>query len=149
MTMAPTPTTPPSRKIGIRHIQLVYETVGERLQCRMCLLRKREVDEGTRVATYPLSAAYVELVGHCEREYDAALDALICMTPGDIVEMHQRMRVQASPSVRGRGRGGRDVHNIDVDVDADDDDDDRRTWHDVTTKRQHDTDDVTHENGVN
>ncbi|KAI0292601.1 hypothetical protein B0F90DRAFT_1769522, partial [Multifurca ochricompacta] len=39
MTTAPTstPTTPPSRKIGIRHIQLVYETVGERLQCRICL----------------------------------------------------------------------------------------------------------------
>lgn len=25
------------RKIGIQHIQLVYETVGEKLQCRMCL----------------------------------------------------------------------------------------------------------------
>jgi hypothetical protein len=25
------------RKIGIQHIQLVYETVGETLQCRMCL----------------------------------------------------------------------------------------------------------------
>ena len=25
------------RKIGIQHIQLVYETVGEMLQCRMCL----------------------------------------------------------------------------------------------------------------
>jgi hypothetical protein len=26
-----------ARKIGIQHIQLVYETVGETLQCRMCL----------------------------------------------------------------------------------------------------------------
>jgi hypothetical protein len=81
-----------SRKIGIQHILLVYETVGETLQCRMCLLRKREVDEGTPVATYSASATYDELVGHCEQEHEAALDALACMTPSDIAEMQQRMQ---------------------------------------------------------
>jgi hypothetical protein len=101
------------RKIGIQHIQLVYETIGQTLQCRMCLyvvffpsaipaslkltcrcrLRKREVDEDTRVATYPSSAAYAELVGHCEQEHEAALDALASMTPSEIAEMHQRMRM--------------------------------------------------------
>jgi hypothetical protein len=28
---------PAPRKIGIQHIQLVYESVGQTLQCRMCL----------------------------------------------------------------------------------------------------------------
>jgi len=28
---------PAPRKIGIQHIQLVYETVGETLRCRMCM----------------------------------------------------------------------------------------------------------------
>jgi len=83
---------PAPRKIGIQHIQLVYESVGQTLQCRMCLLRKREVDEGTQVATYPAAAAYQELVGHCELEHEAALDALASMTPADIAEMHQRMQ---------------------------------------------------------
>ncbi|KAF8495125.1 hypothetical protein F5888DRAFT_580533 [Russula emetica] len=80
------------RKIGIQHIQLVYETVGETLQCRMCLLRKRELDEDTPVAMYSVSASYSELVGHCEEEHEAALDALACMTPSDIAEMQQRMQ---------------------------------------------------------
>ncbi|KAI0246782.1 hypothetical protein BJV78DRAFT_1251630 [Lactifluus subvellereus] len=80
------------RKIGIQHIQLAYETVGQTLQCRMCLLRKREVDEDTQVATYPMGAAYAELVGHCEKEHEAALDALASMTPSEIAEMQQRMQ---------------------------------------------------------
>ncbi|KAH9962449.1 hypothetical protein BC827DRAFT_1198758 [Russula dissimulans] len=84
--IAPTP-----RKIGTEHIQLVYETVGETLQCRMCMLRKRELDEDMQVATYPAQATYEELVGHCEQEHDAALDALASMTPADIMEMHQLM----------------------------------------------------------
>ena len=40
------------RKIGIQHIQLVYETVGETLQCRMCLygaLRFVYIDELTNI----------------------------------------------------------------------------------------------------
>ncbi|KAI9455780.1 hypothetical protein BJY52DRAFT_1278564 [Lactarius psammicola] len=87
-----TPPAAPRRKIGIQHIQLVYETVGSTLQCRMCLLRKREVDSTTCVATFPLSAAYTELVGHCEQEHDAALEALACMSPGEIAEMRQRFQ---------------------------------------------------------
>jgi len=82
---------PAPRKIGIQHIQLVYETIGETLRCRMCMLRKRELDEDMQVATYPIQATYNELVGHCEQEHDAALDALSSMTPADIVEMHQFM----------------------------------------------------------
>lgn len=82
----------PRRKIGIQHIQLAYETVGSTLQCRMCLQRRREVDPTTRVAMFPLSAAYAELVGHCEREHDAALGALACMSPGEIAEMRQRLQ---------------------------------------------------------
>ena len=35
------PKTPPRRKIGIQHIQLVYETVASTLQCRMCLYVRR------------------------------------------------------------------------------------------------------------
>jgi hypothetical protein len=80
------------RKIGIQHIQLVYETVVKMLQCRMCLLRKRELDEDTPVAAYLAGASYNELVGHCEQEHEAALDALACMTPSEIAEMQQRMQ---------------------------------------------------------
>ena len=55
-------------------------------------LRKREVDPTMRVTTLPLSAAYEELVGHCEQEHDAALEALACMSPGEIAEMRQRFQ---------------------------------------------------------
>jgi len=55
-------------------------------------LRKREVDEGTQVATYSIGAAYDELVGHCEKEHEAALNALASMTPSEMAEMHQRMQ---------------------------------------------------------
>ncbi|KAH9167599.1 hypothetical protein EDB89DRAFT_2074721 [Lactarius sanguifluus] len=89
------PVVAPRRKIGIQHIQLVYETAGSMLQCRM--LRKREVDSTTHVATFPLSAAYPDLVGHCEQEHDAALDALACMSPGEIAEMRQRFQAAQSP----------------------------------------------------
>jgi len=82
---------PAPRKIGTEHIQLVYETVGQTLRCRMCMLRKRELDEDMQVATYPAQATYDELIGHCEQEHDAALDALASMTPADIMEMHQLM----------------------------------------------------------
>jgi hypothetical protein len=58
----------------------------------MLRLRKREVDEDTRVATFPMSAAYSELVGHCEQEHEAALDALANMTRSEIAEMQQRMQ---------------------------------------------------------
>ncbi|KAH9027948.1 hypothetical protein EDB85DRAFT_1892728 [Lactarius pseudohatsudake] len=92
-----TPAAVPRRKIGIQHIQLVYETAGSTLQCRMCLLRKREVDSTTHVATFPVSAAYPDLVGHCEREHDAALEALACMSPGEIAEMRQRFQAAQSP----------------------------------------------------
>ncbi|KAH9068283.1 hypothetical protein EDB83DRAFT_644876 [Lactarius deliciosus] len=91
------PAAVPRRKIGIQHIQLVYETAGSTLQCRMCLLRKREVDSTTHVATFPVSAAYPDLVGHCEQEHDAALDALACMSPGEIAEMRQRFQAAQSP----------------------------------------------------
>ncbi|KAH9057757.1 hypothetical protein EDB87DRAFT_1685916 [Lactarius vividus] len=92
-----TPAAAPRRKIGIQHIQLVYETVGSTLQCRMCLLRKREVDPTMHVTTFPVSAAYPDLVGHCEQEHDAALDALACMSPGEIAEMRQRFQAAQSP----------------------------------------------------
>jgi len=35
---------------------------------------------------------YDELVGHCEKEHEAALDALARMTPSEIAEMRQRMQ---------------------------------------------------------
>ncbi|KAH8984629.1 hypothetical protein EDB92DRAFT_1950686 [Lactarius akahatsu] len=92
-----TPAAAPRRKIGIQHIQLVYETKGSTLQCRMCLLRKREVDSTTHVATFPVSAAYPDLVGHCEQEHDAALEALAGMSPGEIAEMRQRFQAAQSP----------------------------------------------------
>jgi hypothetical protein len=50
------------------------------------------LDEDTPVATYSVSASYNELVGHCEQEHEAALDALACMMPSEIAEMQQRMQ---------------------------------------------------------
>ena len=54
------------------------------------------MDSTTDVATFPLSAAYTELVGHCEMEHDAALEALASMSPGEIAEMRQRFQAAAS-----------------------------------------------------
>jgi len=55
------------------------------------MLQKPELDEDMQVATYPAHATYNELVGHCEQEHDATLDALASMTPADIMEMDQLM----------------------------------------------------------
>jgi hypothetical protein len=55
-------------------------------------LRKREVDEGTEVATYPIDAVYHTLVGHCESEHEVALNVLARMTPSEIAAMHQRLQ---------------------------------------------------------
>ena len=60
-----------------------------------CRLRRREVDRHTHVVAFPLSAAYADLVGHCEREHDAALEALAGMSPGEIAEMRQRLQAAA------------------------------------------------------
>jgi hypothetical protein len=58
-------------------------------------LRKRKIDSTTSVATFPLSAQYAELVGHCEMEHDAALEALAGMSTGEIAEMRQRLQAAA------------------------------------------------------
>jgi hypothetical protein len=40
-----------------------------------------------------------KLVGHCEQEHDAALEALACMSPGEIAEMRQRFQTAQWRSV--------------------------------------------------
>jgi hypothetical protein len=55
-------------------------------------LRKCDIDEDTEVAKYPIDAAFLMLVGHCESEHEVALDALASMTPNEIAEMHQRFQ---------------------------------------------------------
>jgi len=65
-----------------------------------CRLRKREVDEGTRVATFPLEATFEDLAGHCEKEHEAALYALANMTSSEIAEMRQIMHADDAEVVK-------------------------------------------------
>jgi hypothetical protein len=118
----PSPSTPTKRslaasrgKIGIKHIDLLYEKQVQRLVCRMCLYvvlhphlsssrisigllsdrtrRKSGAATMVPVTTFPLDASWPHLIGHCEREHPAARNVLERMSPAQVVEMRQRGEV--------------------------------------------------------
>jgi hypothetical protein len=107
----PTKRSLPSRgKIGIKHIDLLYEKQVQRLVCRMCLYvmlcsisspvsesvasdrtRRKSGVASMPVMTFPLDASWPHLIGHCEHEHPAARNVLERMSPAQVVEMRQRV----------------------------------------------------------
>ncbi|KAI0059346.1 hypothetical protein BV25DRAFT_1829139 [Artomyces pyxidatus] len=88
--LAPSP-APLQGKIGINHIQLVYEEKESLYMCRMCQQRK-DADPSVPVASFPLNASFEALIGHCRDHHPAAFDLLKHMSPNDISEMRQRIK---------------------------------------------------------
>ncbi|EIW62373.1 uncharacterized protein TRAVEDRAFT_57357 [Trametes versicolor FP-101664 SS1] len=88
----PTPFASPAspRKLSMRHIPLIYNTINGRMSCRMCQARcdefrdQQDVPFDKRPKPYILSAAtatWDEMAGHCERVHPKAYEGLINMTP--------------------------------------------------------------------
>ncbi|TFY76813.1 hypothetical protein EWM64_g7199 [Hericium alpestre] len=66
-------------KIGMQHIDLVYETRGDQMYCRMCFARK-QADPSASVVEFPTSAPWTDLAGHCEKDHAVACAALAKMS---------------------------------------------------------------------
>lgn len=72
------------RKLGISHIGLLYETVGDRMRCRMCL-------PGAHGGIAEAGAPWGELVGHALFAHSAECAALLKLSPAALVERRQRL----------------------------------------------------------
>ncbi|KAJ7124508.1 hypothetical protein C8R44DRAFT_917284 [Mycena epipterygia] len=89
---APAPAPPDdARRLGIRHLPLLYETrgAGAALHCRACR------------RAFAAAAAWAELVGHAQAEHADVCAEIGALRPAQVVEQRQRMQYL------GRGRGGR------------------------------------------
>ncbi|KAJ7485514.1 hypothetical protein FB451DRAFT_1230126 [Mycena latifolia] len=71
------------RKLGISHLGLLYETVGDRMRCRMCL-------PGTH-SGIAAAAPWGELVGHALTAHADECAELLKLGPAQVVEKRQRM----------------------------------------------------------
>ncbi|KAH9949170.1 hypothetical protein B0H21DRAFT_729956 [Amylocystis lapponica] len=80
------PAPPPPRKLGMRHLPLMYEMRRDALVCRMCLSRKEQIDPALRVASFPENAAWKDLVGHCEAAHPRGYEMLLGMGSDEIEE---------------------------------------------------------------
>ncbi|KAJ6595680.1 hypothetical protein DFH09DRAFT_1305466 [Mycena vulgaris] len=73
----------PPRKLGISHLGILYETVGDRMRCRMCL-------PGTHFGV-AAAAPWGELVGHALAAHPDQCAELLKLGPGQVVERRQRL----------------------------------------------------------
>ncbi|KAI0333395.1 hypothetical protein GY45DRAFT_1368394 [Cubamyces sp. BRFM 1775] len=89
----PTPTSPTTpKRLSMLHMPLVFETIGNTLQCRLCKRRRAEL--GTPLYILDKDTAnWDQTAGHCEREHPAARNVLVTLGPTEIME--QRLRLEA------------------------------------------------------
>ncbi|GLB33177.1 hypothetical protein LshimejAT787_0100620 [Lyophyllum shimeji] len=82
--------TPVRNKIGINHMDLLYEMKGGQLICRMC----RSTDNGeagTKPMVFPAKASWPELVGHCQMAHPKSCEDLERLSPSQVAELRQRL----------------------------------------------------------
>ncbi|KAF8878015.1 hypothetical protein CPB84DRAFT_1794465 [Gymnopilus junonius] len=96
------PMKPTTGKIGIKHMELLYKTVGDNWACRMCLTRRqdhvmsassssRSSDaSGFLLRTVP-TCIWDDLLKHCQQEHPEACQDLEKLTPAQVEERKQRM----------------------------------------------------------
>ncbi|KAG6873601.1 hypothetical protein C0995_013974 [Termitomyces sp. Mi166 len=80
-----------TNKIGITHMDLLYETRGTKLICRMCRLPSKD-EQKTPTVTFPVDAKWVELIGHCQNAHPKLCADLEKLSPSQVQELRQRMQ---------------------------------------------------------
>ncbi|RDB20314.1 hypothetical protein Hypma_012631 [Hypsizygus marmoreus] len=83
--------TPVRNKIGINHMDLLYETRGDKMVCRMCRTPAKGEQAPTSPATFPTKASWAELVGHCQTAHPKSCEELERLSPSQVAELRQRM----------------------------------------------------------
>jgi len=112
---------PPSRsnKIGINHMDLLYETKEDKMVCRMCRYalfycfqylsvrdmlinstffvfrtpnaKDKPIADPKAPATFSTKASWAELVGHCRTAHPRSFEELEKLTPAQVAELRQRL----------------------------------------------------------
>ncbi|KAJ7062822.1 hypothetical protein C8F01DRAFT_1135351 [Mycena amicta] len=77
----PGPSVPRVNVLGIKHLSLLYQTMGEKMTCRSC----------TR--TFPATAAWLELVGHARNEHKTVCEELEALSSAQVVERSHRVQL--------------------------------------------------------
>lgn len=81
----------PKKRLGIRHLDLVYHTSKTEMTCRMCYKRKEDMDPQWRVQKFPLSAPWTELERHCMEVHPVGYESLISLSPATLMETRERL----------------------------------------------------------
>lgn len=80
-------------KVGINHMDLLYETKGEKMICRMCRTPNlKDPQTPNKVpTTFPIKAGWPELIGHCQKAHPKSFEDLEKLSPAQVAELRQRM----------------------------------------------------------
>ncbi|KAH0578177.1 hypothetical protein H2248_004052 [Termitomyces sp. 'cryptogamus'] len=81
-----------TNKIGITHMDLLYETRGTKMICRMCRLSDKDEQQKTPTVTFPVDAKWAELIGHCRGVHPKSCGDLEKLSPSQVQELRQRMQ---------------------------------------------------------
>ncbi|KAG5724448.1 hypothetical protein E4T56_gene15889 [Termitomyces sp. T112] len=81
-----------TNKIGITHMDLLYETRGSKMICRMCRLSDKDEQQKTPTVTFPVDAKWAELIGHCQGVHPKSCADLEKLSPSQVQELRQRMQ---------------------------------------------------------
>ncbi|KAF9460941.1 hypothetical protein BDZ94DRAFT_1323669 [Collybia nuda] len=87
---------PRLNKIGINHMDLLYETRGDKMICRMCRSHPKGTEKLTPPMTFSTKASWSELVGHCKTEHPKDCGELERLSASQIGELRQRMASSSS-----------------------------------------------------
>ncbi|KAG6868098.1 hypothetical protein C0993_007632 [Termitomyces sp. T159_Od127] len=81
-----------ANKIGITHMDLLYETQGTKMTCRMCRMPSKDEQKETPTMTFPVDAKWIELIGHCQSVHPKLCADLEKLSPSQVQELRQRMQ---------------------------------------------------------
>ncbi|KAH9483293.1 hypothetical protein JR316_0005399 [Psilocybe cubensis] len=107
---------PQQHKMGINHMELLYNRTDKCWTCRICLAgRQKELTSPSDSSSTPkpvvkfsIDAPWAELVGHCYNEHPVESQKLERLTPAQVAEMKQRMHLpQSNPGPSHKGNGAR------------------------------------------
>lgn len=113
----------PRNKIGINHMELLYETKKQSLVCRLCTYvfyllysfvcmliaptrsRRERANAAIDPATFPLGASWTDLLGHCQQLHPASCAELEGKSPAQVAELRQRLLSKPSFDVGDTSKG--------------------------------------------
>ncbi|KAG5641718.1 hypothetical protein DXG03_004387 [Asterophora parasitica] len=81
---------PVRNKIGINHMDLLYETRGERMVCRVCRTPSKDPPTA-KPAMFTTKSSWKDLIGHCRDAHPKSCEEIERLSPSQVAEMRQRM----------------------------------------------------------